>query len=410
MLDVVLRENEWRRVRLTALQTEELVAAGRELAGRRLAWRSSEDDDADRSAIAIVAAGAGEFRLSFSNVIGVVALTGLTLRIVPKIDLSHFLFIAAHALQIEPRMSASLAAVEPHAQMQEVLARALVAEAQRCLRLGLQRGYADRSYEAASVRGTIELVATTRNVLSGRMRVRGRADDFVADTPLNRLVKEALRRVASDRFLSGGVRGIANELLRDFNEVGPIVASDVRPALSRGQTPYRRLADLCRVVVEAGGIGLAKGGTGVESFLLATPGIVESGIRELLTRALAPYEVQPRGGGKVLVKAPPFSVHPDLLLTKAPLTGDVKYRLTRSGWNRSAVAQSVMFAAAYGSPVGFIVGFTDREARSLPGLALGSITIHELWWPALPSVSPQAAAARVADSLRQAIGTMQRVA
>lgn len=409
MLELVLRENEWRRVRLSAQQTEELVTAGRELSGRNLAWRSSGDDEADRSAIAINAAGAGEFRISFSNVIGVVALTGLTVRVLPKIDLAHFLFIAAHALRIEPRIAASVADVEPHAQLQEILARAVVGEARRCLRLGLQRGYADRPYEAASVRGSINIVATTRNVLSGRMRVRGRADEFVADTSLNRLVKEALRRVAHDRFLSEGLRSVAQEMLRDFVEVGPFVASDIRPPLSRGQVPFRRLAQLCRVVVEAGGIGLAEGGTGVESFLIATPGIVESGVRELLTRALAPYEVQRQGGGKVLVKAPPFSVHPDLLFTKAPLTGDVKYRLTRRGWNRSAVAQSVMFAAAYGSPAGFIVGFTDREVETLPQLSLGNITVHELWWPALPSVPPESAAQQVADSLRRAIGALQPV-
>lgn len=406
MSSVTLRENEWRRLDLSKVQLEELVATGQELAGRKTHWRASAASDNavnERSVIQIVAAGAGQFKISVANAIGVVALTGLTIRVVPKINLDHFLFIASHALEIDPRLSDAVAKVDPDSQLHEVLARALIGEAQRSLRLGLHRGYSDRPYEAAAVRGRVDMVATSRQVLRGRMRVRGHADEFVADTPLNRLVKEALRRISVSRRLSGTTTGSARMMLADFAEIGRFRSTDLAPTLSRSQTVFARLVHLARVVVEAGGIGIAEGGTPVESFLISTPGLVEAGVRQVLATHLAPYEIQKQGGGRVLVKAPNFSVHPDLLITKAPLTGDVKYQVARSGWNRSAVAQAVLFAAAYQSPVGFIVGFTDREGDGLPRLAVGSIRVHELWWPAIPAVAPEAAARMVAAQLRDAI-------
>ncbi len=406
MSSVTLRENEWRRLDLSTVQLEQLVATGQELAGRKAHWRTgvgSNSGTLERSVIQIVAAGAGQFKISVANAIGVVALTGLTIRVVPKIDLDHFLYIASHALEIDPRLSDVVADVSPDSHLHEVLARALIGEAQRSLRLGLHRGYSNRPYEAAAVRGRVDMVATSRQVLRGRMRVRGRADEFVADTPLNRLVKEALRRISVSRELSGTTTGSARMMLADFAESGRFQLSDLAPKLSRAQTVFTRLADLAKVVVEAGGIGIAEGSTPVESFLVSTPGLVEGGVRQLLAKHLAPYEVQKHGGGRVLVKVPNFSVHPDLLITKAPLTGDVKYQVARSGWNRSAVAQAVLFAAAYRSPVGFIVGFTDREVDDLPRLAVGSIRVHEMWWPAIPTVAPEAAARAVAEKLREAI-------
>lgn len=411
MSSVTLRENEWRRLDLSAVQLEQLVATGKELAGRKAQWRTAADPATEaevheRSVVQVTAAGAGQFKVSISNAIGVIGLTGLTIRVVPKIDLHHFLYIAAHALEIDPRLTNIVAGVEPDSQLQEILAQALIDEAKRSLRLGLHRGYSDRPYEGASVRGRVDMIGTARQVLRGRMRVRGRADEFVADTPLNRLVKEALRRIAASRSLSGITTSSARIMLGDFGDIGSFKSTDLAPSLPRSEAVFARLAHLARVVVESGGIGIAEGSTPVESFLVSTPGLVESGVRLLLTKHLAPYEVLKQGGGRVLVKAPNFSVHPDLLITKAPLTGDVKYQVARGGgWNRSAVAQAVLFAAAYGSPLGFIVGFTDREADGLPRLAVGSIRVHELWWPAIASVAPEAAASMVAAKLRDAILT-----
>lgn len=406
MSSVTLRENEWRRLDLSAVQLEQLVATGQELAGRKAQWRAGAGSDygaQERSVIQILAAGGGQFKVSVANAIGVVALSGLTIRVVPKIDVEHFLYIASHALEIDPRLSDVVASVNPDSHLHEVLARALIGEAQRSLRLGLHRGYSDRPYEAAAVRGRVDMVATSRQVLRGRMRVRGHADEFVADTPLNRLVKEALGRISVSRRLSDATTGSARVMLADLAEVGRFKSSDLTPTLSRSQAVFARLADLARIVVEAGGIGIADGSTPVESFLISTPGLVEAGVRQLLGKHLVPYEVQKQGGGRVLVKSPSFSVHPDLLITKAPLTGDVKYQVARGGWNRSAVAQAVLFAAAYQSPLGFIVGFADREADSLPRLAVGSISVHEIWWPAIATVAPEAAAEIVAANVRAAI-------
>jgi len=73
-----------------------------------------------------------------------------------------------------------------------------------------------------------------------------------------------------------------------------------------------------------------------------------------------------------------MTFNPDLVFEHGLATGDVKYKLTGSEWNRDDLYQAIAFATIYESSHSAIVGFRDLGVDELSGLGVGKLQVHHL--------------------------------
>ncbi|WP_437983348.1 5-methylcytosine restriction system specificity protein McrC [Sorangium sp. So ce117] len=174
----------------------------------------------------------------------------------------------AHALlawlgYVDPTLqSFSANGIAPHladtGDLASLLARLYVgALLQACARCGLHRDYRRASVRGASVRGRIEfsrLIADGHNLAKLPCATWTRA----ADTPLNRFLAAALRRVVADPCMRTAAEDGVAAAARLFQGIpAEVTEALLRPRvhLQRSQEAFQEASELARCILQHGGLG-----------------------------------------------------------------------------------------------------------------------------------------------------------
>jgi 5-methylcytosine-specific restriction enzyme subunit McrC len=393
--ELIFEENREAVVRLSDGQLSALEDVGRRMAGRADWWGSQRKakqlyvEDEATSVIGIRRRVDGRQSVVFRNVVGSLRIGDLKMQINPKIPLAHFIYLMRRS-DVAPRVDSAPIGIGSSYELQELIIAWLVDEAERVLRLGLQRDYSDYTEELAEVRGSIHPVPTALANLSGRAAVFCEYSDLDENAAINRLIKAACGEAASDTRVGSLVRQRARRLATAMAQVGPLRRSDSRFQPTRLHSRYSRVLPLAKLVLAGKGASITAGDLAGRGFLIPTPGIIESGLRNVIAGALAPRDVRKRGlrlvdGG--------ISLNPDLVIERGQAVGDIKYRYFGGDWDRASLNQIVTFATGFGAKSGFIVGFGRGSDQRVPvQVRVGDVAVRKFAWDASSDAHPEQSA------------------
>jgi 5-methylcytosine-specific restriction enzyme subunit McrC len=381
---------------LSVAQVEVLQALGKGLASASEWWGGRNEAT---SVVDVTRLGAGRFSVRFRDVIGVVRLGDLQIAVRPKIDDAHFLHLIRHSDAV-PKVADDHAAVESGMDYASLLAHWCVTEAEGLLRRGLGVGYSEFTEELDQVRGRLDVVRTFSEVRLGRCIAVCEFEELGEDTPLNRIVKAACRKIAGGESFSSALRRRATSVVARMGAVGELHPSDRNSNVSRLTRSYSRCLPLAKLVLAGQGLRAHFGNVTGSVFLMRTPELVEDGLRNLLRRMLPHSNVRKQrlllsGGGGI-------SMNPDLLFGAPDAVGDVKYRLFGGDWERGSLYQGVTFATAFRVNHCGVFSFVRSAQAAAPRrLQVGSVAVEAFNWIAdaevAPAASQQALIARVAE-------------
>jgi 5-methylcytosine-specific restriction endonuclease McrBC regulatory subunit McrC len=392
-------ESREKTLALTDEQVDALRLLGRQLRGQAEFYRSPNDEDGetvedsndpdeqlDRSVIRCTSDGHGKYKVRVANAIGAVALPGATLHVLPKIPVEHFAHIARQSYS-SFRSSSEAVSVDSLDVFWEIVAQWCVESVEHLVRYGLLSDYKEYTDDLAMVRGRVNIRGTTNNFLRGRLKAECTFDELDIDHPLNRILRAAVRTIASRPSITNSeLKKRASRLDHVMDGIGPLQQSDLSVQLDRRTHRYADAVDLCCRVLGVVGTNVAAGAQFGRTFLIPTPGLIEDGVRTILRRALSPVSVSKQG--KVMDGDVYFSVNPDLVFSNGLVTGDVKYKVASAAWNRGDVQQASMFAAGFSTKAAVITTFSCAEAIGDLVMQLGELELRRIVWDARDDVSP----------------------
>lgn len=251
--------------------------------------------------------------LRVQNYVGVLQVRGLTIEILPKIcgpddplidpqpsddhdhsawkvaqgNLLYMLSVAGH-LPFQERELANLQTRK--LPLIEVLIAAFAQRLLRELRRGLDRSYIRREENLAVVKGKLLIAAHIKHNAVRRDRVFVAHEDFVSDTPINRILKATCRRLLPVAAMPSTQQRLRECLI----DLGDVEDEQLRPEAfaaihyTRNSERYEPLIQFCRMVME--GTTPIPGGGGVESISLLFP--METLFEEFIGQLLRKHAVE----------------------------------------------------------------------------------------------------------------------
>lgn len=363
--------------------TDDQAAALQEMGSRlasKLAWWGDSPDDEDepaepRSVIRCHRAPSG-WVVRVADAIGLIATGDVQLIVQPKIPQSHLLYLLAESEEV-PRLQPSVGALESGASFWELICRWFVSAAQRVLRRDLARDYETRREVLTVVRGHVDPLQTTRDLLRGRIAIHCEFDDFTANTALNRLLREASRLVAASPVLPWDLRRAALGVSIRMDEVDDLHPGDILAVPDRRTSYYGDAITLAKQIIRGVDRRLAYGTNKSWTFLFRTPEAVEAGVRKVLARAF-PGRVKKKG---ITLAPSSLTLNPDLVFDDGSEVADVKYKINRPSWRRSDLYEVVAFATGFGASRSAIIGFGSTSLPEPPSLTVGTVEVRHFTWP-----------------------------
>ena len=299
--------------------------------------------------------------LRAGQVVGVLSVPGATLEILPKIAgaedagvrqaLTRMLAVA-WGLPIADSERTLLATQRD--TLLEVLIRLFADGLLVAVRRGLPHRYRPVEEDLAFLRGKLDIHRQCTQHAVRPDRLACRFEELSVDTPLNRVLKAAVRRLTFAARSSANARLLA-ELRARFEFVGDSRDPSAEPVrLDRTNTAFHRLYGWARLLLAGDWQGTTMGGA--EGFALLFPmnDLFEEFVGRTLKSALAPGRVylQATGrhalahGGKGL-----FSLQPDIVVD-GDMVIDTKWKHLKPqerklGVEQSDVYQMLAYARAY---------------------------------------------------------------
>src|SRR5262249_15747260 len=152
----------------------------------------------------------------------------------------------------------------------------------------------------------------------------------------------AARIVAANPQLLWATRRRARAILARMDEVGDFDATRPWPTLDRRTTHYRDSLSLAAHLLRSDNRDLRHGGADAWTFLIRTADMIETAIRTILQEAYPGIHKS-----ALQLANSSMTLNPDLVLGARAAVADVKYKLSRSDWDRPDLYQLVAFAAGY---------------------------------------------------------------
>jgi hypothetical protein len=182
-----------------------------------------------------------------------------------------------------------------------------------------------------------------------------------------------------------------------MEDVGRLRTADLRATLDRRSAHCLEALTLARNVLANIRRTLQHGEKIVWTFLIRTPELVETGVRNELRERLD-HKWQIRKETIPLVGAK-MNVAPDLLFGYGDAIGDVKYKLASARWLRADLYEIVAFAAAAGTSRAAIIGFRSATTPQPPSVSVGGTQVRYFAWLADEDVTPLFAANSLAAEI-----------
>lgn len=378
---------------LSDAEARMLSRIGSRLASDRTWWGAEARVEAERSVIRCTPLAEGTWSVRVQDAVGLIAVDDLQIVVAPKIPVDHLLFLFAHGLQV-PRLEDQPGAAASADALWELVARWFVRAAQAVLRRDLSRGYVTVPAALPSVRGRLEHMPTARAYYAGRLELHCTFDDFVVDTPLNRMIKAAAREVSRSSQLTKAIRKDALRIAARMEDVGELRVSDHLAVVDRPTSYYRDALTLARHILRFVGRTLAPGELAAWTFLIRTPELVEEGIRQILQAQLVPEAVTKK---RKRLPNSTMTFNPDIVFGDERALADVKYKLMDDSWNRADLYEAVAFATAFRVQHAALIGFGATPAQRI-ALEIGDCRIGKFLWPC--ESTPELAASRLSAAVK----------
>jgi 5-methylcytosine-specific restriction enzyme subunit McrC len=318
-------------------------------------------------------------RVRATQYVGVVQLPGLTIEILPKVDVNptpremekaeislarqNLLFMLSITKNI-PIRERDLAAVQTEKMpLLEALIALFVTRLHNELRRGLDHAYVHHEQNQNYIRGKLLLSEHLRENRQHAERFFVGFDEFVADTWLNRILKATCRRLlAESRNI--GVQQRLREGLLLFGDVGDCELRTYhfdRVTFNRNNERFRCLLDFCRFVHDRSSPSFQRGEIRCFSLFFPMDRLFEEFIAEYvklhavhLGLERSNVYIQARGAVRWLLKdaasgKPMFRLRPDVIIRDSAactrLILDTKWK--RLSWTIRGVGGAVDSADIY---------------------------------------------------------------
>ena len=292
--------------------------------------------------------------LKASGVVGIVAAPGVTLEILPKIDgddgavrkaLVSMLSIA-WGLRVADGELAGLDT--QRSDLLEVLIGLFANRLLVAVRRGLPRRYVGFEEDLRLLRGSLNIVRQITSLAARPDVLACRFEELSADTPLNRVLKAAVRRLVSVTRSAANAR-LLGELAARFELVGDSSAPLKEPVrLDRTNAAYHDLHRLARLLLSGDWQSTTSGEALGFSLLFPMAELFERFVGKLLLRSAAPWPVrlQARQHSALLDDAGPlFELRPDAVIEAParPIVLDTKWKELAANDRKLGVVQDDVY-------------------------------------------------------------------
>ena len=274
--------------------------------------------------------------LKASGVVGIVAAPGVALEILPKIDgddgavrkaLVSMLSVA-WGLRVADGELAGI--VTQRNDLLEVLIGLFANRLLVAVRRGLPRRYVGFEEDLRLLRGSLNVVRQVTSLAARPDVLACRFEELSADTPLNRVLKAAVRRLVSVTRSAANAR-LLGELAARFESVGDSPAPLKEPVrLDRTNSAYHDLHRLARLLLSGDWQSTTGGEALGFSLLFPMAELFERFIGKLLPRS-APWRVslqERRHSALADDTGPLFALQPDVVIRSpaGPIVLDTKWK------------------------------------------------------------------------------------
>jgi 5-methylcytosine-specific restriction enzyme subunit McrC len=378
----------------TSLQITDQQALGIREVGKRLAsstswWGASaptpddEDETETRSVIKCARSAGGGWDVTFSNVVGALAVGDLQFNIRPKIGWKHFLYLAERSSAL-PRLDPAGVEIDAGTSLRDLMVNWFLTRTESLIRADLLCDYSEVRDQLPVVKGRVDASRLALNFAQGRFLIDCEFEDFTVDTPHNRVLRHATQVILRDTAVRSDQRQRARAIRGRMDGVGPIRPGDLRVVVDRRSGFYADALVLGKALIRSVYRSPTAGDSAAWSFLLPGPAMVEDGLRNLLAESLGSAFVVSK---KAIEIGKDLRLNADLVFSTPQggriAVGDVKYKILGSSWGRSDLYQAVTFAEGYGVANAAVVGFSKR-GKEAPKLSIGSKQVASLNW-SIPS-------------------------
>ena len=315
--------------------------------------------------------------LTVSNAIGQIVLGDRIFNISPKIQDDHFIEI--YKLDKNKDKNIWIEDNQGTAAKGEIfylIINDFLNGVEKVVSKGIRKGYKQFEDELKYIKGRVNVMETTRNLLSGKLAIKTEFEEFSIDTALNRLIKSALfeiktlhssesLHVTSSDFIETLVSK-ASKLYNHFEFIPDYLASDLRVYVDRNTKYYEQALVGAKNILQSYGAEVTVGDITASARMMNTFMVIENGLRYFLNQNLPekfmcnskPTSKNSRDGK--------YSFNPDLVfgtITENIATGDIKYKYwtSQNKFSRGDLQQSITFTNAYKVQKGIIIGFSDSS-------------------------------------------------
>ena len=315
--------------------------------------------------------------LTVSNAIGQIVLGDHIFNISPKIQDDHFIEIYKldknkdKNLWIEDNQGTAA-----KGEIFYLIINDFLNGVEKVVSKGIRKGYKQFEDELKYIKGRVNVMETTRNLLSGKLAIKTEYEEFSIDTALNRLIKSALfeiktlhssesLHVTSSDFIETLVSK-ASKLYNHFEFIPDYLASDLRVNVDRNTKYYEQALVGAKNILQSYGAEVTVGDITASARMMNTFTVIENGLRYFLNQNLPekfmcnskPTSKNSRDGK--------YSFNPDLVfgtIAENIATGDIKYKYwtSQNKFSRGDLQQSITFTNAYKVQKGIIIGFSDSS-------------------------------------------------
>jgi 5-methylcytosine-specific restriction enzyme subunit McrC len=280
-----------------------------------------------------------DYAVQATSVIGAINTPTLCTVIRPKFEIEQLFHFLGRSHRIDYRREAANIADYP--ELSDGFVALFANMVQTRLRRGLLKGYVAIEESLHLVRGRIRTADQLRRRFVLPIPAEVRYDDYTEDTPENRLIKAAARRLQRLRPSSRVLRARLAEIVESM-----VLVRDIRydrnalPTFryTRLNSHYRPLLELSALVLRSLAVEVRPGGHEVRAFLFDMNQVFEDFIFESLRRRLPLSLVHgdrwSQGETLQLDQEGGLRPEPDLSWwrgTECFFVGDAKYKVTKEG-------------------------------------------------------------------------------
>ncbi len=275
--------------------------------------------------------------LKAAGVVGIVAAPGVTLEILPKVDgedgAVRKALVSMLSLAWGLRVAdGELAGLDTQRNdLLEVLIGLFANRLLVAVRRGLPRRYVGFEEDLRLLRGSLNVVRQITSLAARPDVLACRFEELSADTPLNRVLKAAVRRLVGVTRSAANAR-LLGELAARFESVGDSPTPLKEPVrLDRTNAAYHDLHRLARLLLSGDWQSTTGGEALGFSLLFPMAELFERFVGKLLLRSAAPWSVSPqerRHSALADDAGPLFALQPDVVIRSpaGPIVLDTKWK------------------------------------------------------------------------------------